>query len=211
MSESIEELEQKNNSLERKIDLEAAKIENLDVEQDNLRHELRDLKKEYRELLQILRPTFTIQDPKDINNLANSELQVRFQENLTEFNERANENPKSNESKDKKKQQIQTATQKGLNKDFHSIQMNEVLQRFNTTIESGLSDDLVLKARAKYGNNMLKSKSPNYFFKIMGYLFGGFGALLWIASILAFLAWKPFGDPPGIFSSLNFEVVLTYV
>jgi sodium/potassium-transporting ATPase subunit alpha len=35
------------------------------------------------------------------------------------------------------------------------------------------------------------------FGKIMGYFFGGFGAILLIAGILVFIAWRPLGDPPA--------------
>ena len=31
----------------------------------------------------------------------------------------------------------------------------------------------------------------------MGYFFGGFGAILLIAGILVFIAWRPLGDPPA--------------
>jgi sodium/potassium-transporting ATPase subunit alpha len=42
------------------------------------------------------------------------------------------------------------------------------------------------------------TKPPSGLFgKIMGYFFGGFGAILLGAGILVFIAWKPLGDPPA--------------
>jgi sodium/potassium-transporting ATPase subunit alpha len=42
------------------------------------------------------------------------------------------------------------------------------------------------------------TKPPSGLFgKIMGYFFGGFGAILLIACILVFIAWRPLGDPPA--------------
>jgi len=42
------------------------------------------------------------------------------------------------------------------------------------------------------------TKPPSGLFsKTMGYFFGGFGAILLIAGILVFIAWRPLGDPPA--------------
>lgn len=42
------------------------------------------------------------------------------------------------------------------------------------------------------------------------YLFGGFGSILFIASILVFIAWKPLGQPPQV-ANLALAIVLAIV
>lgn len=55
------------------------------------------------------------------------------------------------------------------------------------------------------------SKPPSGLFgKIMGYLFGGFGSILFVASILVFIAWKPLGNPPAK-ANLALAIVLLVV
>lgn len=44
----------------------------------------------------------------------------------------------------------------------------------------------------------------------MAYLFGGFGAILFVACILVFIAWKPLGDPPAV-ANLALAIVLAFV
>jgi hypothetical protein len=45
----------------------------------------------------------------------------------------------------------------------------------------------------------------------VGYVFGGFGTLLFIASILCFIAWKPLGEPAPQASNLALAIVLLKV
>ena len=44
----------------------------------------------------------------------------------------------------------------------------------------------------------------------VGYLFGGFGSILFVASILVFIAWKPLGEPPAV-ANLALAIVLVIV
>ena len=44
-----------------------------------------------------------------------------------------------------------------------------------------------------------------------GYLFGGFGTILFIASILCFIAWKPLGEPAPAVANLALAIVLLVV
>jgi hypothetical protein len=45
----------------------------------------------------------------------------------------------------------------------------------------------------------------------MSYLFGGFGAILFIAAILVFIAWKPLGEPAPAVANLALAIVLVIV
>lgn len=46
--------------------------------------------------------------------------------------------------------------------------------------------------------------------RVIGYLFGGFGAILLAGSILVFISWKPLGSPPAP-SNLALAIVLVVV
>jgi len=45
----------------------------------------------------------------------------------------------------------------------------------------------------------------------MSYLFGGFGAILFVAAILVFIAWKPLGEPAPAVANLALAIVLVFV
>jgi sodium/potassium-transporting ATPase subunit alpha len=49
-----------------------------------------------------------------------------------------------------------------------------------------------------------------WFIKTLSYLFGGFGSILFVASVLVFVAWKPLGQPPAI-ANLALAIVLAIV
>lgn len=68
----------------------------------------------------------------------------------------------------------------------------------------------VAEKQAKYGRNV-PSKPPSQLpRKILGYLFGGFGSILFIGAVLVFIAWKPLGQPPQV-SNLALAIVLVAV
>ena len=45
----------------------------------------------------------------------------------------------------------------------------------------------------------------------MSYLFGGFGAILFVAAILVFIAWKPLGESAPAVANLALAIVLVIV
>jgi hypothetical protein len=47
--------------------------------------------------------------------------------------------------------------------------------------------------------------------QIFFYIFGGFGSLLFAASIICFIAWRPLGDPDPQVSNLALAVILLLV
>jgi sodium/potassium-transporting ATPase subunit alpha len=62
----------------------------------------------------------------------------------------------------------------------------------------------------EYGKNAPSPPKSQWFRKTIGYLFGGFGAILFIAAILVFIAWKPLGQPPAL-ANLALAIVLVIV
>lgn len=80
--------------------------------------------------------------------------------------------------------------------DFHKLSTHELNLRFNTSDTAGL-DTAASETRLKRnGENMLIQRKPNYFLKVLGYVFGGFCSVLWIGVITFFLCWMPLSTPP---------------
>lgn len=80
--------------------------------------------------------------------------------------------------------------------DFHQLSTHELNLRFNTSDTAGL-DTAASETRLKRnGENMLIQRKPNYFLKVLGYVFGGFCSVLWIGVITFFLCWMPLSTPP---------------
>ncbi|KAF3937610.1 hypothetical protein ABW19_dt0204145 [Dactylella cylindrospora] len=81
--------------------------------------------------------------------------------------------------------------------DYHTISQNELLSRFSTSIDQGLSREQVQRKLQEYGRNV-PAKPPSQFFRrLFGYLFGGFGSILLIGGALVFICWRPLGSPPA--------------
>ncbi|CAF0733012.1 unnamed protein product [Adineta steineri] len=105
-----------------------------------------------------------------------------------------------------------TVDKSRLNQDVHIIPLEEVFSRYHTDPRSGLTSDHVQDARAQYGDNKLTPpKQPSYTLLLLKELFMGFNIILWFAGILAFLAYKPFGEPAPSISNLALGVVLILV
>ena len=60
---------------------------------------------------------------------------------------------------------------------------------------------------AQYGRNVPSPPKTRYTRKVFGYLFGGFGSVLLLGSILVFISWKPLGQPPAL-ANLALAIVL---
>ncbi|KAM5468777.1 hypothetical protein MauCBS54593_004772 [Microsporum audouinii] len=94
--------------------------------------------------------------------------------------------------------------------DWHSVTVGNLVSRLNTSISQGLSTDEAQKRIVEYGKNAPTRPRTEWFRKIMGYFFGGFGILLLTGCILVFIAWKPLGDPPAL-ANLALAIVLLAV
>ncbi|EWC46262.1 hypothetical protein DRE_04433 [Drechslerella stenobrocha 248] len=81
--------------------------------------------------------------------------------------------------------------------DHHSISLDEVLRRFSSSIEHGLSTGQVKRLLKEYGYNVPAKPPSQWFRKIIGYFFGGFGLILLIGGILVTICYEPLGRPPA--------------
>ncbi|CAF4122765.1 unnamed protein product, partial [Adineta steineri] len=95
---------------------------------------------------------------------------------------------------------------------IHSIPVEELYNRYHTNPQTGLSEDSISDTRAYYGYNRLTPpEPPNYFLLLIKQLFTGFNSILWFAGILAFLAYKPFGESESAVSNLALGIVIFIV
>lgn len=79
----------------------------------------------------------------------------------------------------------------------HQKSLDDLCRELNLSdIHTGLTNTQVNQAQTKYGLNQLApTPQPGYLRLFFVQTFTGFNALLWIAALFAFLAYKPFGDP----------------
>lgn len=94
--------------------------------------------------------------------------------------------------------------------EYHKLSVEEIFRNFSTSRAQGLSLADVAERQKKYGKNVLSPPPNRWFIKAMKYMFGGFGSVLFIASILVFISWKPLGEPPAI-ANLALGIVLAIV
>ena len=80
--------------------------------------------------------------------------------------------------------------------DFHKKSFEELALQFRTSLTNGLNSAVASGLRQENGKNIISPQKSNIFCKIIGYLFTGFCALLWVAAVIFILAWKPIGNPP---------------
>ncbi len=105
-----------------------------------------------------------------------------------------------------------TVDRSRLEQDVHIIPLAELFNRFHTDPRSGLSASSITDARAQYGDNKITPpKPPSYAWLMFKELFMGFNCILWFAGVLAFLAYKPFGEPSPSITNLALGVVLFIV
>jgi sodium/potassium-transporting ATPase subunit alpha len=90
------------------------------------------------------------------------------------------------------------------------LPVEEVLERLSVSPSQGLSSDQVARKIKEGGRNVLTPPPSRWFRKTVSYLFGGFGSILFTASILVFIAWKPLGSPLAI-ANLALAIVLAIV
>jgi sodium/potassium-transporting ATPase subunit alpha len=95
--------------------------------------------------------------------------------------------------------------------DYHKASIEELLKRFSSSQSAGLSAVEVLSKLKQYGRNVPSPPPSRWFQQTIGYLFGGFGSILFIASILVFIAWKPLGFPNPAVANLALGIVLAIV
>ncbi|BGP13453.1 hypothetical protein JCM10213_001777 [Rhodosporidiobolus nylandii] len=95
--------------------------------------------------------------------------------------------------------------------DWHLVTPDEACQRLGVSPVIGLDAQIVARRLAADGKNALNPPKTNWPKKIFFYFFGGFGSLLFVASVLCFVAWRPLGDPKPAAANLALAIVLLLV
>ena len=86
--------------------------------------------------------------------------------------------------------------------DDHLIELDEFIKRYETSISDGLSDSQVKIRQERDGKNVLtKKKSKPLILRYLNEVFGGYNVILWIATILCFICWRPLGgEEPSVYN-----------
>jgi sodium/potassium-transporting ATPase subunit alpha len=93
--------------------------------------------------------------------------------------------------------------------EWHTISVGEIYARLSTGVQGLSREQLALKTK-HFGRNVLSSSPSQWAKKTFLYLFGGFGSILFVTSILVFVSWKPLGEPPLV-ANLALGIVLAIV
>jgi sodium/potassium-transporting ATPase subunit alpha len=74
--------------------------------------------------------------------------------------------------------------------DEHIIPLEQLVERFNSDLTKGLSDDTVTQHRATFGQNKLTpSRPPSLLWMFIKQMLMGFNGILWLATLFAFLSY----------------------
>jgi len=77
-----------------------------------------------------------------------------------------------------------------LEMDAHIIPLEKLVERFNSDLTKGLSNDTVTQHRATFGQNKLTpSRPPSLLWMFIKQLLIGFNGILWLATLFAFLSY----------------------
>ncbi|KAJ7211566.1 hypothetical protein GGX14DRAFT_697247 [Mycena pura] len=93
---------------------------------------------------------------------------------------------------------------------WHTLSAQDVCNRLGVSAVVGLDGPIAARRLAANGKNVLSRPPKNLPKKMFFYIFGGFGGLLFLGSIICFIAWRPLGDPPFA-PNLALAVVLLVV
>ena len=95
--------------------------------------------------------------------------------------------------------------------DVHRLPMDALQRQLGTDFRLGLDAEEVRKRQAQFGLNVLTPPpSPSMVLLLLRELVTGFGPILWVAALLCFLAWRPFGSPPDP-TNLGLAVIIIAV
>merc|ERR1711931_369747 len=114
----------------------------------------------------------------------------------------------------KKKEKNLNELKKELEIDVHKISADELIKRFETNLENGLTAAQAKAKQEQYGPNALTPPptTPEWV-KFCKNMFSGFAMLLWVGAILCFVAYgiqaSAFEEPPD--DNLYLGIVLTAV
>jgi sodium/potassium-transporting ATPase subunit alpha len=95
--------------------------------------------------------------------------------------------------------------------DEHIVPIQVLLDRLSVTPTQGLSKVAAAQLLQERGHNVLPSKKPKYFKKLLNYVFGGFCSILWVGVIIFFICWRPLGDPNPAAYNLGLAILVLLV
>lgn len=95
--------------------------------------------------------------------------------------------------------------------DYHLAAIDELYRRFSSSRSFGLAGGEAASKLKTVGRNLPSPPPSRWFKQTVGYLFGGFGSILFVAAILVFIAWKPLGEPNPAMANLALAIVLVAV
>lgn len=116
---------------------------------------------------------------------------------------------KSKKSKSQSKKQAAQAEFGDI--DYHLASIEDLFRRFSSSRSGGLSASEAANQLKTVGRNLPSPPPSRWFKQTIGYLFGGFGSILFIAAVLVFIAWKPLGEPNPAVANLALAIVLVAV
>lgn len=93
--------------------------------------------------------------------------------------------------------------------EYHILSVEEIMTRLQS-VRTGLNSLQAAQKLKEIGPNMPTPPPSRWLMNTLGYLFGGFGSILFVAAILVFVAWKPLGRPPAL-ANLALAIVLVIV
>ncbi|KAH8662348.1 putative H /K ATPase alpha subunit [Xylariales sp. PMI_506] len=105
----------------------------------------------------------------------------------------------------------QTAAKELSELEWHTISTDEALRRLSASETHGLSSDQVQRKFGEFGYNAPSPPKSDTISKYLGYLFKGFGPILFVGAILVFVSWKPLGEPNPALANLALAIVLLAV
>ncbi|KAG6815332.1 hypothetical protein H0H93_010108, partial [Arthromyces matolae] len=80
---------------------------------------------------------------------------------------------------------------------FHNMSVERLCGQFNVSAEKGLDETVAARNIQRDGKNVIAQARPNYIWKLLSYLFGGFCSILWVGVIIFFICWRPLSNPPS--------------
>ncbi|KAI1432686.1 hypothetical protein GGR50DRAFT_696805 [Xylaria sp. CBS 124048] len=111
----------------------------------------------------------------------------------------------------KERQRAKEAAAKDFSSvEWHTISTDEAVRRLTSSVTQGLSTEQINRRIKEYGRNAPTPPSSRMIQTIFGYLFKGFGPILFAGAILVFVSWKPLGEPPAV-ANLALAIVLLFV
>jgi sodium/potassium-transporting ATPase subunit alpha len=73
--------------------------------------------------------------------------------------------------------------------DWHKISTEEAITRLAVSPKTGLDKFQAQRRLQQHGKNVITPPKSNLLRKVFGWVFGGFGSLLLIGSIICFISW----------------------